>query len=206
MGPKWPDTQPPVPRQPFAAGAFARSSQRQDTLAPSTIISWAPKVSSAWLCDSGRRGPPPLPFDLPGPPCGRHYPVCHRDCRRRPRGERRLCRRRRRRHRRGRRHLRHPLPFLLAAASLLLLSHRPSAVDHADLHAPACAIGRAAYAHTHRCRRLAARTAESPRPRSHVSVALPPCSTPPSWPVKAQGETSARRYRIDPPTLAVACL
>ena len=31
IGPKWPDTQPPVPRQTFAAGAFARSSQRQDT-------------------------------------------------------------------------------------------------------------------------------------------------------------------------------
>ena len=27
IGLKWPDTQPPVPRQPFAAGAFAESSR-----------------------------------------------------------------------------------------------------------------------------------------------------------------------------------
>ena len=28
IGPKWPDTQPPVPRQPFAAGAFAQCSHK----------------------------------------------------------------------------------------------------------------------------------------------------------------------------------
>ena len=38
MGPNWPDTQPPVPRQPFAAGAFAQSSQSSQEV----IHGWVP--------------------------------------------------------------------------------------------------------------------------------------------------------------------